>query len=264
LFDLVTLAAAKLFVDAGTEAAVFEAGIGGRLDATRGLQPPVVVLTGIALDHTELLGDTTEAILREKLAVAPTGARVVLGPLDDRLVGVARTVAAQNALRLELPKVSGDWRERNAQLAAAALGDGLLDMAGRDHGLDLDIRGRFERRTVDGVEVVLDAAHNPQGWAALAGQLTEPFVAVVSIGDDRPAVDLVPALALAVAIFATTAWEGRSLPAADLARAVGGDAIPDPGLATQLGLERARATGLPLVVFGSTYLLGHAYTALGL
>lgn len=265
LFDLVTLAAARLFAQAGTEGAVFEAGIGGRLDATRVLRAPVVVLTGIALDHTELLGDTTEAILREKLAVAPPGARVVSGPLDDPLVAVARNVAAENGLDLELPPLEGGWRERNAQLAAAALGArGSLDIDIQGAGLDMDIPGRLERRAVDGVDVVLDAAHNAQGWSALTGELEGPFVAVVSISADRPAADLRPALEQAVAVFATTAWVGRSLPAADLARVVGGDAVGEPELAIQLGLERARATGLPLVVFGSAYLLAHAYRALGL
>jgi dihydrofolate synthase/folylpolyglutamate synthase len=64
-FDLVTLAAARLFAAAGVDAAVFEAGIGGRLDTTRVLRAPLVVLTGVGLDHTELLGGTEEAILRE-------------------------------------------------------------------------------------------------------------------------------------------------------------------------------------------------------
>ncbi|HEX7084616.1 MAG TPA: cyanophycin synthetase [Gaiellaceae bacterium] len=255
-FDLVTLAAARLFAAGGVDAAVFEAGIGGRLDTTRVLRAPTVVLTGIGLDHTELLGDTEEAILRDKLDVAPPGARVFAAPLAGELAAVARAVAAEHDLDLRFaPRASG-WREQNATLAAFALG-----LAGAG-GVDLDVPGRLERVSVDGVEVVLDAAHNPQGWRALAAALDEPFVAVVSIGADRPPQELAPALARAVGVFATTAWEGRSLPAAELARTVGGEAVDDPVAATQLGLERARATGLPLVVFGSTYLLTHAYEAL--
>src|SRR6185312_9309957 len=97
-FDLVTLAAARLFTAAGVDAAVFEAGIGGRLDATRSLRAPTVVLTGIGLDHTELLGTTEEAILREKLGVAPRGARVVVPDLPDDLTAVAREIAGSEGL----------------------------------------------------------------------------------------------------------------------------------------------------------------------
>lgn len=257
-FDLVTLAAARLFADAGVEAAVFEAGIGGRLDTTRVLRPPLVVLTGIGLDHTELLGDTEEAILREKLGVAPPGARVVAAPLPLALVEVASDAAAGGGYAFEQLEVAGaDWRAELAALAGAALG---VDPA----GLDLDVAGRLERAVVDGVEVRLDAAHNPQAWALLGETVEAPFVAVVSIGADRPAAALRTALARAVGVFVTTAWEGRSLPAGELARVVGGEAVDDPVTATQLGLERARAAGLPLFVFGSVYLLPHAYDALGL
>jgi dihydrofolate synthase / folylpolyglutamate synthase len=254
-FDLVTLAAARLFAQAGVDAAVFEAGIGGRLDTTRVLRPPLVVLTGVGLDHTELLGGSEVAILREKLGVAPPGARVVAAPLAPELEAVAREVARAERFELDLPAVHGDWRERLAQLAAAAL-------RLRGDRVDLDVPGRVERAEVDGVRVLLDAAHNPQAWVLLGQTLAEPFVAVVSVSADRDPAALRPALARAVGVFATTAWEGRSLPAAELAPAIGAEAVDDPVIATQLGLERARATGLPLVVFGSIYLLPHAYRAL--
>jgi dihydrofolate synthase/folylpolyglutamate synthase len=259
LFDLLTIAAARLFASAGVETAVFEAGIGGRLDTTRVLRAPLVVLTGVALDHVELLGATTAEILREKLGVAPRGARVVAGGLGDELTALAEQIAAEAGLELELPALSGTWRDRNAQLAVVALGPCAVP-----DELDLSVPGRFEHRVVDRVEVILDTAHNPQGWATLAAELPQPFVAVVSIGADRPPTALAPVLERAVGVFATAAWQGRSLPAATLAAAVGGEAVADPGLAISLGLERARATGLPLVVFGSTYLLEHAYAALGL
>lgn len=263
-FDLVTLAAARIFEREGVQAAVFEAGIGGRLDATRVLRPPVVALSGVGLDHTELLGDTEEAILREKLGVAPPGARVVASALPDELAAVARRLAVAGRFTLELVPPVESWRRRNAALAQAVLGVSAGPDSPDGPLLDLNVQGRLEHRVVDGVAVLLDAAHNPQGWAALAGELTEPFVAVVSIGADRAPDGLRLALARSVAVFATTAWVGRSLPSAELARALGAEAVDDPGVATQLGLERARVSGLPLVVFGSTYLLTHAYEALGL
>src|SRR3990170_1884633 len=69
-FETVTAAALATFADAGVDAAVVEAGLGGRLDATNVLQNRVVLLTNVALEHTDVLGDTVEEIAREKLAVA--------------------------------------------------------------------------------------------------------------------------------------------------------------------------------------------------
>jgi len=251
-FDLLTLAAAELFARHGVGHAVFEAGIGGRDDATRILEPPLVVLTGIGLDHVELLGPTEEDVLRAKLDVAPRGARVVSARLG-RLEAAARTHAAERGLELELVDAEGDFRERNRALASAAAGGGSCDLA---------VRGRLERLEAGGVEVILDAAHNEQAWREVAAVLPAAFVAVVSVSLDREPAPLRVALRRAVEVVATEAWAGRSHPAPVLAAAVGGTAVGEPAAAVLAGLRRARALGLPLVVLGSTYLLAHAYGAL--
>ena len=72
-FEVLTAAALAEFAARGVDVAVVEAGLGGRLDATNVLDAPVVVLTNVALEHTEVLGDTREAIAREKLAVVAAG-----------------------------------------------------------------------------------------------------------------------------------------------------------------------------------------------
>ena len=64
------------------DAAVIEAGIGGRLDGTNVLNPEVAIITNVSLDHMDVLGDTREAIAAEKLAVVKPGTTVVLG--DDQ------------------------------------------------------------------------------------------------------------------------------------------------------------------------------------
>src|SRR5205823_7080551 len=78
-FEILTAAALAEFAAAGVDAAVVEAGLGGRLDATNVLDAPVVVLTNVALEHTNVLGSTREEIAGEKLAVVTAGAVVVLG-----------------------------------------------------------------------------------------------------------------------------------------------------------------------------------------
>ena len=78
-FEALTAAALAEFRAAGVDAAVVEAGLGGRLDATNVLDAPVVVLTNVDLEHTDVLGGTREEIAREKLAVIRPGATAVLG-----------------------------------------------------------------------------------------------------------------------------------------------------------------------------------------
>src|SRR5205085_5604030 len=78
-FELLTAAALAEFAAAGVDVAVVEAGLGGRHDATNVLRSPVQVLTNVALEHTDVLGATREAIAAEELAVVQPGATVVLG-----------------------------------------------------------------------------------------------------------------------------------------------------------------------------------------
>src|SRR5919202_1385883 len=77
-FETLTAAAFAEFAERGVDAAVIEAGLGGRLDATNVIDARVVLLTNVSLEHTEVLGDTRDQIAREKLAVAKPGAVVVL------------------------------------------------------------------------------------------------------------------------------------------------------------------------------------------
>src|SRR6186997_3007719 len=76
-FEVLTAAALLDFAEQGVDAAVVEAGLGGRLDATNLVDAEVVLLTNVALEHTEVLGETREEIAQEKLAVAHA-ARVVV------------------------------------------------------------------------------------------------------------------------------------------------------------------------------------------
>jgi len=269
-FDLVTLAAAELFAEAGVEYGVFEAGIGGRLDAARILDAELVVLTGVGLDHQDLLGETEVEILREKLGVAPAGATVVSAPLAPQLAEAAEAFAAAHALRLRFAAApGGGLLAANAELARrAALLLGVAAPAGSlAEIVARPVAGRLQRLDAGGVEVLLDAAHNAQAWSAVASALPERFVCVVSASADRDPAALAPALRGAAAVVATEAWADRSRPAAALAAALGGetvDVVEDPAGAVRRGLDLARARSLPLVVLGSAYLLPHAFRALGL
>ena len=178
-FDLLTLAAESIFAREGVDVAVYEAGIGGRLDAVATLEPDLVLLTGVALDHTEILGESRAEILREKMLAAPPGAVLATLPLGEELAGAATEIAADRDLRLRRVE-PGVRRERRAApelpdalyraLRLAEAGRAILEEEevvplGRPSGtIDLWLPGRFECGVHDGVPYVLDVAHNEAAW----------------------------------------------------------------------------------------------------
>jgi dihydrofolate synthase/folylpolyglutamate synthase len=78
-FELTTALAFEWFVRQEVDIAVIETGLGGRLDSTNVLMPRVATVTSIGLDHTDLLGDTLEAIAREKAGIFKHGVPAIIG-----------------------------------------------------------------------------------------------------------------------------------------------------------------------------------------
>ncbi|MFL5963434.1 MAG: bifunctional folylpolyglutamate synthase/dihydrofolate synthase [Gaiellaceae bacterium] len=271
-FDLVTLAAAALFAEEQVEVAIYEAGIGGRLDATHLVAAPLAVLTSIGIDHEELLGERELDALREKLGVARRGATVVSAELPAVLRHEAEAIAAREGLDLRIvDDVTGAFLSRNASLALRALRDAPFTVGvipdDVTSALAGGVRGRMQRIRAHGVEVILDAAHNPQGWSELSALLPPRYVAVVSIARTRSAEALAASLAQAHRVFVTQAWPDRSYDAVDLGSiltraGLEADAVSEPARAFDAALRLAKSEELPLVVYGSTYLLPHAFAAL--
>ena len=248
-FELLTAAALAAFADAGVDAAVVEAGLGGRLDATNVLRTRVVVLTNVALDHMDVLGETREEIAAEKLAVVQPGCSVVLG--DPEWRELARANGAGDVV------VAG---ASNLALAVAAA-EAFLGRPVDPHAAErVSLPGRLERRGEHPLEI-WDGAHNLAGVGYLLPRLpTRPYVVVASIlADKRPELMLEALSVLGGTLVATTSANGRALAPGDLAaraRPYFGhvEAVPDPHAARGRGLELAGPAGA-VVVTGSLYLL---------
>jgi dihydrofolate synthase/folylpolyglutamate synthase len=140
-FEVVTVAAFLYYKEQNVEVAVLEAGMGGRLDSTAVARGDIAVVTSIGLEHTEVLGSTESAILREKMGVMPgviarsvsdkaiSGKKVyVVGGLSESLLAEARNFAAAVEAELvapatrediELPNLGRHYVE-NASLSLAA------------------------------------------------------------------------------------------------------------------------------------------------
>lgn len=220
-FEATTAIAFLALAEMGVQVAVVEVGLGGRLDSTNVISPDVCVLTNVAMDHAQYLGNTLEAIAQEKAGIVKAGVPVVTSEPDPVLRDVfrrrARELAApfhavefdavsdisvdESGTRLiytadpygELPlhtPLIGAYQAMNTAVAVRALS--LLPGARRPDAQAVQAgvrsvrwpgRVQIERRP-DGVWL-FDAAHNPAGidsLVAVLGQLSLPDPLVLLIG----------------------------------------------------------------------------------
>jgi dihydrofolate synthase / folylpolyglutamate synthase len=180
-FELLTAGALKMFAEAGLSWAILEAGLGARHDATSVVRPRAVVLTNVAIDHTEYLGESVEEIAREKLASLTSGATLFLGADDERVARIARAecrrlgvnlVEVGEAEELYPSGVLAPYAARDVSLglsvAGSLLGTKVPAAVGEKVTASVSeaLPGRFEVHEVDGVPVVLDGGHNAAGVSA--------------------------------------------------------------------------------------------------
>ena len=99
-FELATVLALLWFTEQEVDVAVIEVGLGGRLDATSVIDPAVVGLTTIVLEHTRVLGDSLEAIAREKAGIIKPGVPVVAAAQSDEALGVFRAACEEQGAPL--------------------------------------------------------------------------------------------------------------------------------------------------------------------
>jgi len=276
-FEALTAVAFDEMARDGVDVAVVEAGLGGRYDATNVLSSGVQVLTSVGLEHTRWLGSTIADIAAEKLDVVRPGATLVVGEdLHPDALALARTTCDERGASLVVVG-AGDatrapglapYQQRNFALARAAaaahLGE-LDEEAVSAAAIGTIVPGRFEVVDHEPVTIV-DAAHNPDGIAALAEALRHflhgrRLVACVSILDDKDAAEMLRELVgLCSAVVCTASANPRVLPAATLAsimRQIGGpptQVVAEPREALAAARKAAGPGGVALAT-GSIYLL---------
>jgi dihydrofolate synthase/folylpolyglutamate synthase len=116
-FEVLTIVAFLYYAEQHIDVAVLEAGMGGRLDSTAVADGELIVLTSIGLEHTEVLGSTESAILKEKMGVAGSAQSIlsngrsktfVLGGLNDALIAEAKIFAASHGCSCVVPEIRND------------------------------------------------------------------------------------------------------------------------------------------------------------
>ncbi len=101
-FEITTALAFLAFAKLGCTAAVFEVGLGGRLDATNVVTPRVSVITSLSMDHMAVLGDTLAKIAGEKAGIIKDGVPVVSAPQKDEALEVILRVAKSRNTQVTL------------------------------------------------------------------------------------------------------------------------------------------------------------------
>ncbi|HEV7594882.1 MAG TPA: folylpolyglutamate synthase/dihydrofolate synthase family protein [Gemmatimonadaceae bacterium] len=241
-FELTTALAFDWFARQEVDIAVIETGLGGRLDSTNVLTPRVATVTSIGLDHTDLLGNTLEAIAREKAGIFKRGVPAVVGESDPEIRGLLAKCAkdagadpiivvddedrvsdvevsvhgtsfilhrgAQNH-RVTTPLI-GAFQARNTVVAIAtlaALGHGYLPAPANVSTKlgNLFLPGRFQRSG----KFILDVAHNPDGARTVAASVhalnpAAPRTALVAVLADKDWKGIIRVLAPAVDRFVFT------------------------------------------------------------
>lgn len=252
-FEFATLAALAHFRAQAADILVLEVGLGGRLDATNIIDADVSVVASIDRDHTEWLGSDIDGIAREKAGIARPDRPLVCGMrqppagLHARAGEIGAVLCCRGAgfdawpegdptcwtwqgfgqtrSTLPAPALTGGYQRDNAALALAALAamDRLPATTAIAKGLRAaTVRGRFECHDVNGVEVILDVAHNPAAAGALAAALDERpcggrTLAVLGMYRDKEIDRVIAALRPRV-----DCWYPVGLP---LPRGLGGDEV---------------------------------------
>ncbi len=174
-FEITTAAALAYFAQEEVDYAVVEVGMGGRLDATNVVDSIVTIITSIALEHTQVLGDTVEAIAKEKAGIRKEGVPMIVGPT------VPKCIAAD--YRLDGPFPS--FEEENQALATKALE--LLHVDKRLIEEAIQKRAPFRMEIIsESPFIVLDVSHNPAAFAKLFEALPrQQYHVVLALAEDK-------------------------------------------------------------------------------
>lgn len=190
-FEVLTLVAFLYYAERGVDVAVLEAGMGGRLDSTAVAGGEIAVVTSIGLEHTEVLGPTESAILREKMGVVgesrevACGKTFVVGGISGSLLAEAREYASVLGCDCVVPEIRDDIElpnlghhyVENASLSLAAaeifLAGAYDDALARKTLKTRSWAGRMQQLTgKDGkTRVILDGAHNSHAVRRLVESL---------------------------------------------------------------------------------------------
>ena len=293
LFEVVSVMALKFFAEQKCGLVIWETGLGGRLDATNIVTPLASVITNIAFDHQQWLGDTLEKIAAEKAGIIKPGVPVITATDVPEALAVIKKVAGEKNAPLTIvktddvelrlartltPPLLGDHQKTNAALALATV-EVLQEQIPVSENQILDgltnvnWPGRLQLiQKQNGQKILLDGAHNVAGAETLRTTLEKHFaknrpLLIFGALADKDWPDICRTLApLAAKIFTVPVASERTAKADELAKTFR-SANPEATVTAFENLAAAlnASKDEPFVVItGSLYLVGEALERLGL
>ena len=278
-FEITTLLSFIYFAQQKVDVAVLETGLGGRLDATNVVNPLLSIVTSISLEHTEILGETIEQITKEKAGIIKRNVPVVIGPHVQ--VDIINEIGRN--LHAEIHQVLGNFKtydEENNAIARKALellmNNYRVDESNITHGLSNRPPCRFE--VLKDYPVVLDVAHNPDGFKQLLHFVEEHFPNrklrfVIGISKSKDVEGCLKILRdVKSDIHFICGSNGRGMPVDDLVEIgekVGIDKkrlLTEPSLEKNVmtAIEKAKKNDELVVICGSFFIMQQVRKCLGL
>lgn len=291
-FDFITAAAFLWFYETKCDIVVLEVGLGGRYDSTNVIKNSLLsVITGIAFDHTEILGDTIEKIAWEKAGIIKESCPALYGGNDEKALNVIKneceekhselTVKNPDSLKILSTTLDGTefefdgkeyfirllglYQPANAATVLAAIdvlrkhGFEISETAARDGLASAVWQARFEK-IADAPVVLYDGGHNPQGVRAAVESVRAYFGdkkinLLVGILADKAHGEMVNTLAeIADNVTCIAPPSPRALPSEELAeefRRAGIRATAADSI--EKGVKQALSERKPLLAIGSLY-----------
>ena len=191
-FEFSTLAALIIFSEADVDIAILEVGLGGRLDSVNVVDSDVSVITNVAIDHTEYLGDTRESIGIEKAGIMRTAKPCICGDQDppNSVLAYAKKIDAPLTLVNEQYQgeigLEGAHQRLNAAVAIKVI-EAISDYFPVSKEMiksgikQAQIVARFEKVKAGNKTVILDVAHNPAAVQTLVDTLSDSAMETVAI-----------------------------------------------------------------------------------
>ena len=275
-FEITTVMSAWHFMNSGVDLVVAEAGLGGRLDATRLLNGECTVFTGVEIEHRRILGSTEAAITAEKVAIAPKGSTLIAYTQKPEVERIITLATEEGNLHRTIPEpaekapLQGEHQKRNAGLAIAA----ALQVTDNDEASvirafekscsSLRWAGRIDLRSGT-PSILFDVAHNPGSISFLIKHLKSgwqtPVPAVIGFLEDKYWREMTLQLkGIFNPVITTKPLNERSLSAKTLAaefRKNGIEAAPEDNVSLAVEKGRSLASDI-LVVTGSFFVVGDA------
>ena len=286
-FEVTTGMAFWWFAKRGVDAAVIEAGLGGRLDSTNIITPVLSVITSIGLDHCALLGSTRSAIAWEKAGIFKPSVPAVVGVRDDEtapvfeaaalVLGTPLTFASDvptfdnESELLSRMDLTGPCQDLNLHTVLVALNGDVPAKAITASARITGLWGRWQR-VCEEPEAICDIGHNPpalkENFGRLEGLQREgrSLIIVSGIMADKDLAGIAPMMPAGATYILTAPDSLRSMPAeeltvrlAELRPDIKTETMPSVADAVRRAMALAQDLPKPLIyIGGSTFVVAEA------